>query len=176
LLAAKLREINPAITIIYGGNHVSHQGEAFFQSRTFADVLVNGEGEATFHELLQTYLDRRPRPDFSRVSGVSFRSTDGSIVTTPPRDRIKDLTIPSPYGAVLDATPANCRTALLETNRMPAFARIAIGVIGRRFTRSRSIGCGGDVWLARRQIDSYICDANFGILPQELWNTPSAAS
>ena len=119
LLAAKLREINPAITIIYGGNHVSHQGEAFFQSRTFADVLVNGEGEATFCELLQTYLDGRERPDFSQVRGVSFRTADGSVLTTPPRDRIKDLsTIPSPYlSGVLDVTPENCRTALLETNR-----------------------------------------------------------
>ena len=71
LLAAKLREINPAITVIYGGNHVSHQGETFFQSRAFADVLVNGEGEATFYELLQTYLGCEG-PDFSRVSGVGF--------------------------------------------------------------------------------------------------------
>jgi len=174
LLAAKLREINPAITVIYGGNHVSHQGEGFFQSRAFADVLVNGEGEATFYELLRTYLDRCARPDFARVRGVSVRTVDGSVLTTPPRERIKDLsTIPSPYlSGVLDVTPANCRTALLETNRGCPYSCSYCywgGAIGQKIyifplDRLRE----EMLWLARREIDSwYICDANFGILPQD---------
>lgn len=173
LLAQRLRALSPAVTIVYGGNHVSHQGNAFFEARPYADVLVNGEGEETFYEFLRAYLRTPGWPDLSQVAGLSYRTPDG-VVTTAARARLKDLSaIPSPYlSGVLDVTPRNCGTALLETNRGCPYSCSYCywgGAIGQKIHTFPLERLREEMlWLSRRQIDSwYICDANFGILPQD---------
>jgi radical SAM superfamily enzyme YgiQ (UPF0313 family) len=172
-LAGRLREVSPAVTLVYGGNHVSNQGEEFFRQRPYADVLVNGEGEVTFHEFLRAYLDGR-LAGLADVPGLSFREAGGRVVTTAERPRIKDLAaIPSPYlTGVLDVTPETCRTALLETNRgCPYFCSYCYwgGAIGQKIHVFPLDRLREEMrWLARRGIGSwYVCDANFGILPQD---------
>jgi radical SAM superfamily enzyme YgiQ (UPF0313 family) len=173
-LARKLREISPTMTIVYGGNHVSHQGEAFFNEHVYVNVLVNGEGEITFYQFLRSYLDDRGLANLSQIPGLSYRTADGQVITTAERERIKDLSgIPSPYlTGVLDIKPANCRTAMLETNRgCPYFCSYCYwgGAIGQKIHAFPMERLREEMrWLARRGLDAwYICDANFGILPQD---------
>ncbi|MHA2390865.1 MAG: B12-binding domain-containing radical SAM protein [Promethearchaeota archaeon] len=55
----------------------------------FVDVVVRGEGEITFRELIENR-------DFEQINGISYK-TNGSIVNNPDRPLIQDLnTLPFP--------------------------------------------------------------------------------
>jgi radical SAM superfamily enzyme YgiQ (UPF0313 family) len=173
-IAEHVRAVNPNVLVIYGGNHVSCQGAAFFANRPYADVLVNGEGEVTFRELLRQYLESPDKPDFSGIPGVSFRRHSGEIADNPERPRLEDLdSIPSPYlNGLLAGQLDRGDTALLETNRgCPYHCSFcywgeAVGQRLHRFTLDRLKA--EMEFLARSQIDSwYICDANFGLTSQD---------
>jgi radical SAM C-methyltransferase len=174
ILAKKLRKLNPGLLVVYGGNHVSHQGERFFAKRPFADILVNGEGEVTFSELLSRYLAGARAVDLADVAGISYRRPDGTVVINQDRARMENLDdIPSPYlSGILDDFLGSCETALLETNRGCPYRcsycywgqatgqRLHAFSVGRLREEMR--------FLAERGVDSwYICDANFGILRED---------
>ena len=50
------RMMNPKGWIIYGGNHVANQAERVFAECPHVDVLVNGEGEFSFADLMRARL------------------------------------------------------------------------------------------------------------------------
>jgi radical SAM superfamily enzyme YgiQ (UPF0313 family) len=56
-----------------------------------ADVVVIGEGEITLEELLPVLGAHSPDA-LERVAGIAFRSREGDIVQTRPRDQIRDIT------------------------------------------------------------------------------------
>ena len=59
------------------------------------DIIVHGEGELTFEEILTESL--KDNPNYLGISGCSFITNDGHM-TTLPRNRIVDLSqSPSPY-------------------------------------------------------------------------------
>ena len=109
----------PATWVVVGGAHVSHQPQAALVERPAVDVLVNGEGELTFHELIRAYLAVDDgRPPLDDVLGISYRA-NSEIRTNPDRPRLKDLDrLPSPYlGGVLDTLVDGAGTVMFETNR-----------------------------------------------------------
>jgi anaerobic magnesium-protoporphyrin IX monomethyl ester cyclase len=55
-----------------------------------ADVVVNGEGELTLEELLIA-LRAQPIDSLHEISGIAFRTQDGTVVHTPPRGQIRNL-------------------------------------------------------------------------------------
>jgi radical SAM C-methyltransferase len=172
VIARRVREVNPDSTIVFGGNHVSHGGDAFFASRPFADVLVNGEGERPFRDVLASRIEGS---SLEGVAGVTFRTSAGAIVANQDRARITDLDeIPSPYlSGILDPHLPGCTTALLETNRgCPYRCSYCYwgGAIGQKLQQFSLDRLRAEMaLLAERNIDSwYICDANFGILPRDV--------
>ena len=77
------------------------------------DVVVNGEGEKTFCELVTALMTDG---SLSGVSGISFRS-NGTVVTTAERARTRSMAeLPSPY-ALSDVKFEEFDIALVETNR-----------------------------------------------------------
>jgi radical SAM superfamily enzyme YgiQ (UPF0313 family) len=175
-LAETFKQLNPDSWVILGGTHVSNQGARTFSMFPEVDVVVNGEGELVFRDLLTRYLDGASRRSLGDVAGVSYRDLRGEVVTTPDRERIQDLdVIPSPVlsGAldVTDATGAfRYDVALMETNRGCPYKCAfcywggAIGQRVRAFSRER----------LRQEVELYaslkvhticLCDANFGLLP-----------
>jgi anaerobic magnesium-protoporphyrin IX monomethyl ester cyclase len=54
-----------------------------------ADFVISGEGEITLQELLQGL--RAGESDFSKIAGLSFLSSDGSLCQGAPRQQIGDL-------------------------------------------------------------------------------------
>jgi radical SAM superfamily enzyme YgiQ (UPF0313 family) len=56
-----------------------------------ADIVVIGEGEITLEELLPALGANSPDA-LERVAGIAFRSLEGDIVQTRPRDQIRDIT------------------------------------------------------------------------------------
>jgi radical SAM superfamily enzyme YgiQ (UPF0313 family) len=55
-----------------------------------ADVIVNGEGEATLNEFIATFRGGNPS-DLERVAGIAFRGNNGTIIETPARPLIQQL-------------------------------------------------------------------------------------
>ncbi|GAB3556031.1 radical SAM superfamily enzyme YgiQ (UPF0313 family) [Actinopolyspora lacussalsi] len=175
-LAESIKQANPKCVIIFGGNHVAHQATRVFNNCDAVDVVVNGEGEFTFRDLLHALLEER---NYSEIDDISFRDADGQLVTTPARDRITDLDeIPSPIlnGSVPlldDNGRFRYDVALLETNRgCPyhcafCFWGGAVGQKVRAFSRER-LRLELET-LARAGAETIVlCDANFGMLPQDM--------
>ena len=81
-------------TVVLGGpESANYPGEYLARG---ADVIVIGEGEQTFAELL-TALDARGPHALHGVNGIVFREEDGRRVETPAREQIADLdSIPWP--------------------------------------------------------------------------------
>lgn len=77
-----LREVKPDLVCIAGGPHATFYPEELLNAGM--DVLIRGEGEATFAELIDTGFDPRG------VAGVSYLE-DGHVIKTPERSRITDL-------------------------------------------------------------------------------------
>lgn len=175
-LAATFKQLNPDGWVIFGGPHVSGQAERTFRLFPEVDVVVNGEGELTFTELLRARLDGASRRDLGTIAGISWRTTAGDIRTNSARPRIEDLDIiPSPFltGAIELADPAGSfryDVALLETNRGCPYKCSfcywggAIGQRVRAFSRAR-LRQELEL-LAKLQVYTVVaCDANFGMLP-----------
>lgn len=175
-LAGTFKQLNPNGWVIFGGNHATNQADRVFRMFPEVDVVINGEGELTFRDLLRAYLDGADRHDLAGIDGVSFQSTDGKAVTTAERARIDDLdSIPSPFltGAI-DLTDADGKfrydVALLETNRgCPYKCSFCYwgGATGQK-VRAFSIE------RLREELEIFgklgvhtvvACDANFGMLP-----------
>ena len=85
--------------IIVGGPHATALPKEVLQ-RTKADVIVLGEGEQTFLELLQHF--KIGRPEMKDIHGIMFRNAR-DFSTTKKRMLIKDIdSIPFPARELLD--------------------------------------------------------------------------
>nr|WP_228563635.1 KedN5 family methylcobalamin-dependent radical SAM C-methyltransferase [Catenulispora rubra] len=178
-LAATFKQLNPNGLVVFGGPHVSGQGERLFRLFPELDVVVNGEGEFTFRDLLTACLDGHGAHDLHTVDGLSFRGVAGEVVTTADRERISDLdSIPSPFlTGALELTDEEGKfrydVALMETNRGCPYKCSfcywggAIGQKVRAFSLDR-LKQELEVF-ARHKVHTVVaCDANFGMLPADL--------
>ena len=94
-LARLLKQLDPDIKTILGGPEVGPAAEKYLTENPAVDVIVNGEGEETFKELLCSFLGAGP--GLALTKGISYRGNHG-IVTTDPRPLLANLDeIPSPY-------------------------------------------------------------------------------
>ncbi|MFI7103428.1 KedN5 family methylcobalamin-dependent radical SAM C-methyltransferase [Streptomyces sp. NPDC050161] len=175
-VAEAIKQANPDTVVVFGGNHVANQAERVFRNCEAVDIVVNGEGEMTFRDILHAIL---AGGGYDHIADISIRGADGRTQTNPPRPRITDLDeIPSPIltGAIpLVDEKGDFRydVALLETNRgCPYHCAFcywggAVGQKVRSFSRDR----------LRRELSALaqagaetvvLCDANFGMLPADL--------
>ncbi|MDQ3403930.1 MAG: KedN5 family methylcobalamin-dependent radical SAM C-methyltransferase [Actinomycetota bacterium] len=169
------KQLKPEGVTVFGGNHVSHQASKVFRECPPVDIVVNGEGELVFRDLIAAFLADRKLPTLSEIAGLSFRLPDGSYATTPDRDRIDNLDIlPSPFltGAIplLDSNGHfPYEFALLETNRgCPYKCSFCYwgGATGQRvrgFSRER-LAAELEYFGFHKVPTVFLCDANFGML------------
>jgi hypothetical protein len=177
-LAATFRQIRPQGWTIFGGTHVALQAERVFRLYPEVDVVVNGEGEISFANVLRAYLAGRSRHDLADIRGISFRLADGEIVTTPPEPRITDLdTIPSPFltGAIPlvdDKGEFLYDAVTMETNRgcpyKCAFCYWG-GAVGQKMHAFSVERLSEELELfGRMRIQNIcLCDSNFGMTPAD---------
>lgn len=90
------------ISVIIGGNHVTPIPKQSAREIN-ADVIVVGEGEITFFELIQSLKnDKLSHNKLKNIKGVCYKN-DGNVVLTEPRPFIKGLdTIPFPARDLFD--------------------------------------------------------------------------
>ncbi len=93
-LAEVLKQVLPGVKVVAGGPQVTPVAEEFLSANRSFDVVVRGEGEASFRGLLRAWMRGE---DLSRVQGVSYREGE-NVFANEARALIEDLDeIPSPY-------------------------------------------------------------------------------
>ncbi len=170
-LIGRLKADCPGALVVAGGPHVQHAEQFLFQAGI--DVVVLGEGEITFQQL----LDCPERAGFREIAGLAYPYAEG-IHRTAPRERVRQLDVlPSALGLVplrgSDGKPLY-KSICYETSRgcphRCAFCGWNSGAVRSKIARLsaerirqdlETIGRGGiqDVW---------ICDSNWGALKQDL--------
>lgn len=83
-ICREVKSYHPGITVL-GGYHATLCPQDF--DYDFIDVIVLGEGEITFKELVSALVEKR---DLSEVNGIIYRQR-GQQVATKPRDLIAHL-------------------------------------------------------------------------------------
>ncbi len=175
-IAAALKVQQPDTLIIMGGPQIPHDAlmaETFLKQNPFVDVLVQGEGEVVFLQLLEAW----PARDWLDIPSLAWIDQDG-FHQTPRAERIRDLdTVPSPYIAgvfepLYEKFPEIKWVAIWETNRGCPFSCAFCDWGG--LTRSKVFRWDLERikqeidWFAQHKIESVFCaDANFGILPRD---------
>ena len=178
-IAEGYKQIHPDGWVVFGGTHVAHQAERVFRQFPDVDVVVNGEGEFVFRDLLVALLGGGSPTGLHGIDGVSFREPDGRVVTTRERERILDLdTIPSPFlthAIPLTDAAGDFRydVALMETNRGCPYRCAfcywggAVGQKVRAFSRER-LRAELEIFAFHRVHTIVLCDANIGLLDDDL--------
>lgn len=111
-IAHLLKRLHPAVKIILGGPQVTHTADIVLTENECVDVIVRGEGEQTFAELLKYYVHNDLK--IEEIKGISYR-TNGKIQSNESRPLIKNLDdIPSPFSEGIGDKSHNI---LMETQR-----------------------------------------------------------
>ncbi len=84
--AAKVKKLNPDVTIIFGGPHCSHEPR-FILNDPNVDLMVSGEGDLTITELIDALEQGR---DIENIAGIAYKK-NGSYIRTADRPIIRDL-------------------------------------------------------------------------------------
>ncbi|MCB9730534.1 MAG: DUF4080 domain-containing protein [Deltaproteobacteria bacterium] len=98
----RAKALVPDLLVVAGGPDVGNRPEDVLQRWPAVDVVVQGEAEETFAELLRLMLDGR-RDALAGLAGTTTRGEDGALVRGPWRPPLENLDlIPSPYDDELD--------------------------------------------------------------------------
>lgn len=174
-LAAEVKRRNPGCTILMGGPQIPEEMEDFFDLYPFIDLVVHGEGEGAFQDILRAMVTDQP---LAGIANTAVRTDDG-IVTTAKRPRMRDLTdLPSPYldghfEELMTSEQGNEWMAIWETNRGCPFSCTFCD--WGSATASKVIELQGDrldqeiKWFSDHRIRFIFCaDANFGIRKRDI--------
>jgi radical SAM C-methyltransferase len=174
-LAATFKQMNADGWVIFGGTHVANQAERTFKLFPDVDVIVDGEGELVFADLVDAYLRGVSKHALGAISGITYRDAHGNLAQTQPRARIEHLdTIASPFltGAISltdEAGQFRYDVALMETNRGCPYKCSfcywggAVGQRVRTFSRTR-LRAELELFAQHKVHTIVLCDANFGML------------
>ena len=95
VLLEKIRDKYPEAIIVVGGEHATALPEYILEDCKAVDIVILGEGEETFVEMLKTI---ESNSDLEQVKGIIYKDkTTGKIHKTDRRPPIKDIDlIPKP--------------------------------------------------------------------------------
>lgn len=124
-ISEAIKLLVPNVKIVLGGPEVSFDTEKLMIENSFIDIVVSGEGELTFAEVLSSLKGEMA---LEEVDGISYRDEE-SVVLNSPRTELAELSkIPSVYGEQLGAyenkiiyyessrgCPFNCKFCLSST-------------------------------------------------------------
>ena len=97
-LSRIVKTLNPNCLMVLGGPHATFFYD-YVLEKSKIDIVVIGEGEATFLELILRLQKDEP---IDNIKGIAFKK-NGSIVITPPRESIENLDrLPFPAWDIID--------------------------------------------------------------------------
>lgn len=170
-IAARIKEKYPDCIVIFGGHSVRENSPRLLEEEPYVDILMYGEGEQTFVNLLRTL----PTGDLSGVPNLAFRQ--GGTIHLTERAYYYDLAkYPSPYcsgvlDAIVDAEPETDFLAVLETTRgcpySCAYCDWCAGHKMRFFPMEKVLS---EIrWLADHRVEYIFCgDSNFGMFDRDV--------
>lgn len=173
-LAERIKHKWPSCIIGLGGPEIPDD-TVYLQKYPFLDLLLHGEGEITFYNVLTSLLNHK---SVESVDNISYRDSDGIKQTTKTiNSSVSEF--PSAYASgVFDdiiKDPKNRGLkfdAILETNRGCPYSCIYCYWAGtKKNFRQFSIQKVKDDldWMARNGIVYCICaDSNFGIMERDV--------
>lgn len=85
-IAQLVKEVNPKITTVFGGAHVSIDPKTALKNKN-VDIAVKGEGEITFLNLVKAI---EKRGSLVKITGISYRQ-GRKIIQNPPTPFMKNL-------------------------------------------------------------------------------------
>lgn len=94
-LCPLLKKIMPDCIIGFGGPEVSYESEVFLKENPSVDLIMRGEGEIVFTELLN-HLDFGTPATLQDIKSMTFRNGD-EIVSTPQQEPLDLALLPFPY-------------------------------------------------------------------------------
>ncbi|RHW31430.1 DUF4080 domain-containing protein [Neobacillus notoginsengisoli] len=109
-----IKKINPSIVIILGGPEVTYDTAQWLERVPSADIIITGEGEIAFKQLLQEL--ETGAPDLAKVPGAAYR-VEGKVKINLQSGKLDLKTIPSPYQFPEDAAHLGKRVTYIETSR-----------------------------------------------------------
>ena len=152
-IANLLKKMLSEITIVLGGPEVSYTAEATLTENHQIDIIVIGEGEVTFSEIVFSFL--RGERNFDNINGIAFRK-DNKIIFTLPRNLITELDeIPSPFLNGLINLESSRGVALLETVRGCIY-HCSFCLYTKNLTSMRSYS-----WKRIEEEIRYICSSQY---------------
>ncbi len=169
--AQKIKERYPDCKIIFGGHQIPRNTE-WLSEYSFIDILIFGEGEIPFTEILRAF---NSSGDLSDVDNIAYRDENDNIIKTA--DSYKGVeNYPSPYlSGIFDKlcnVPENMEfNAQLETNRgCPYHCSFCdwcdYDIPMRQFPIER---VKKDLlWISEHNISYCMCvDSNFGLFERD---------
>jgi anaerobic magnesium-protoporphyrin IX monomethyl ester cyclase len=109
-----IKKIDPSILIVLGGPEVTYDTTEWMEKLQNVDIVVIGEGEQTFKQLL-TVIERGDT-NFQSVPGIAYRDT-GQIKVTAQMNKLDLKELASPYRFPEDLTALGKRVTYIETSR-----------------------------------------------------------
>ncbi|MNO22313.1 coproporphyrinogen III oxidase [compost metagenome] len=108
-----LKKIMPETSIVLGGPEVSYDAAYWMERAKNVDFIVVGDGEETFHHLLQ---ELSGEGKFHYVFGAAYRKGE-EVVVNPPRPKSDLNSLPSPHRFPEDLPDLGKRIIYFETSR-----------------------------------------------------------
>ncbi|ARU61926.1 B12-binding domain-containing radical SAM protein [Tumebacillus avium] len=108
-----LRKVLPDVKIVLGGPEVSYDTEEWMERIQAADAIVIGEGEKTFHHLLQEFSGAG---QLETVQGIVYRNEEGKPKRSFFREKLELDEIPTPF-ADEDIPTLTNRVVYFEASR-----------------------------------------------------------
>lgn len=91
-----IKNMNSNIKVVLGGPEVSYNSQELLEEFRDLDVIIRGEGEVTFNELMTYFY--LGKSDLSQVQGITYRDQDNRIIFTEERPLHPCLDdFPSPF-------------------------------------------------------------------------------
>lgn len=94
-VATLLKAAEPRVLVVGGGPWVSAEADRFARANPDFDVVVQGDGEAAFAELVHRHFQGAGPAGLGGISGTVVR--DGTEIVETERVRVDPNTYPSPY-------------------------------------------------------------------------------
>lgn len=101
-LLADVKKVLPDVQIWLGGPEVSYDASKTLRENPVVDLVMKGEGEETFAQLLENCVrDGGDPQNWQEIDGLAFRNPDGSgVMETKVRSYMDMSQIPFPYECV----------------------------------------------------------------------------
>ncbi|NLK97147.1 B12-binding domain-containing radical SAM protein [Defluviitalea saccharophila] len=93
-LVSNIKKILPNTLIVLGGPEVSYDGEKLLKDYKEIDVIIYGEGEETFYEILHSYIDGNK--SLEKIDGIIY-AANGQIIRNKERVPLNLDDIPFVY-------------------------------------------------------------------------------